>query len=208
MNIDQSATIEAFLNSLAAKEPTPGGGAVAAMTGAMSAGLAEMVVNYSLGKPALAAYQTELQTVLAELTRARQLMTGLMAEDQAAYTALTAARKLPATEPRRQEMFAAALQACLSVPQAVAATALAILELCDKICGKVNKYLLSDLAIAADLATATVRCAAYNVKVNLGELTDRQRREEIEESTHRTVVKTLATIQRLSPAIWKRQAEK
>jgi oligopeptide/dipeptide ABC transporter ATP-binding protein len=34
----------------------------------------------------------------------------------------------------------------------------------------VNVYLLSDLAVSADLAMATVRCAVYNVRVNLADV--------------------------------------
>ena len=43
------ASLLNLLESLAAKQPTPGGGAVASLTAAIGAALAQMVVNYSLG---------------------------------------------------------------------------------------------------------------------------------------------------------------
>src|ERR1700722_8708108 len=187
--LDQTATLDQFLASTAAKQATPGGGAVAALTGALAAALAEMVLNYSIGKKDLAAFESELKAALAEMTRARQLLTGLMTEDQAAYAALSAAKKLPAGAPGRQETLAAALQASLNAPQAVAATALAILALCDRVVAKVNRHLLSDLAIASDLATATVRCAIYNVKANMAELTDPAERSALEEANHKILVR-------------------
>ena len=50
-----------YLGALAAKSPTPGGGAVASTTGATAAALAGMVVAYSLGKKNLAPHQPLLE---------------------------------------------------------------------------------------------------------------------------------------------------
>src|SRR5213080_1664714 len=99
MMYDQNTKLAEFLDATAARQPTPGGGSVTALTGALAAAMGEMVVNYSLGKKGLEAYADELRPVVEELTRARQLMLNLMSEDQAAYAALTAARKLPAGTP-------------------------------------------------------------------------------------------------------------
>src|SRR5947208_3929534 len=90
---DSHHTIEDFLAAAAAKQPAPGGGSVAALTGALAAAMGEMVINYSVGKKDLAQHQAELSAALQEFHRARELMLALMAEDQAAYQALTDARK-------------------------------------------------------------------------------------------------------------------
>jgi len=82
-----------------------------------------------------------------------------MTEDQAAFETVTAIRKLPETDPSRAARFNAALLACIRVPEAMAATAVAILEIVDRITNFVNPHLLSDLAVCADLAMATARCA-------------------------------------------------
>ncbi len=47
--MDTSASIAAFLNATAEKQPTPGGGAVAAVAGALACAIGEMVLNYSVG---------------------------------------------------------------------------------------------------------------------------------------------------------------
>src|ERR1700674_2904413 len=98
---DASHTIQDFLNAAAAKQPAPGGGSVTALVGALAASMGEMVVNYSIGKKNLAAHAADHPAALAELSRARSLMLQLMAEDQAAYEAMTALRKLPADSPER-----------------------------------------------------------------------------------------------------------
>src|SRR5688500_5067412 len=161
---DQTTTLDALLEAAAAKQPTPGGGSVAALAGALAASMGEMVLNYSVGKKSLAEHEPILREALAEFTRARQLLLALMVEDQVAYEALTAARKLPESCATRQSDCDVALLASIRVPQAIGATALAILELCEKLVDKVNHFLLSDLAVSCELAMATVRCAAYNVR--------------------------------------------
>ncbi len=204
---DQSARIIDFLTAAAAKQPTPGGGSVAALVGALSASMGEMVVNYSIGKKDLEIYREELEPALAELTRARGMMLELMAEDQAAYGALAALQKLPADSPGRADQLSAALLACIRVPQAMAATAIAILDLCDRITNFVNPHLLSDLAICADLAMATARCALYNVRVNLSQVADEADRRSIESTTGQLLLRAAVIIQRVAPRIWERHGQ-
>jgi formiminotetrahydrofolate cyclodeaminase len=191
--LDQTATIDAFLTATAAAHPTPGGGSVAALTGALAAALGEMVLNYSVNKKDLAAHKPELAAALAEMTRARRLLLGLMAEDQQAYAALSAARK-----DGRAADQTVALAACLAAPQAVAAAALAVLDLCDRVADKVNRHLLSDLVICADLAMATVRCSMHNIRVNLADVTDAAQRAAVVHDSGLTFSHALTIIQRFS----------
>lgn len=204
MTYDSNHTIAAFLEATAAKQPTPGGGSVAALAGALAAAIGEMVVNYSIGRKGLEAHQDELRAALAQLHRARQVMLELVVEDQEAYRALSAARKLPEGSTQRQGLFPAALLASIRTPEAIAATALAMLQLCERLPNIVNHYLLSDLAVCADLAMATVRCGIYNVRVNLPDVTDISDRKHIEATVDALLSRALATIQRVSPAIWER----
>jgi formiminotetrahydrofolate cyclodeaminase len=204
---DQSSTIRSFLDAAAAKQPAPGGGSVTALAGALSASMGEMVLHYSLGKKGLEDYQEELKPVLAEFHRARQVLVELMAEDQQAYAELTAARKLPENSPERADKFPAALTACIRAPQAMAATGLAILELCDRVVNFVNPYLLSDLAVCADLAMATVRCAIYNVRVNLPDVADDDERHRFEAATSELLAKAAVLIQQVAPRIWVRHGQ-
>ena len=203
---DHNTTIHDFLNATAAKQPTPGGGSVTALAGALAAAMGEMVLHYSVGKKDLAAHQDDLKTGLAELTRARALLLGLMVEDQVAYEALTAARKLPASAPNRQNELDVALLACIRIPQAMGATALAILAEADRLVDKVNHHLLSDLAVCCELAMATVRSAGYNVRVNLPELTDPRDRERIQGDADHLLSRATHVVARAVGRIWARHA--
>jgi len=204
---DATTAIGQFLEAAAAKQPTPGGGSVTALVGALSASMAEMVVNYSAGKKGLEPHRDELNEALRELTRARGLMLRLMEEDQAAYGALTAARKLPEGSRQREEQLAAALLASISTPQSIAAAAVAVLGLCDRLVEVSNRHLLSDLAVSADLAMASVRCAIYNVRVNLADVADPDERRAIETNIGQILAHAAVLIQRVSPRIWTRYAE-
>jgi formiminotetrahydrofolate cyclodeaminase len=204
---DHTTPIGTFLDAAAAKQPAPGGGSVTALVGALAAAMGEMTVNYSVGKKGLEAHQDQLKAALAELHRARQLMLSLMAEDQVAYEALTAARKLPEGSPQRQQELPAALMACIRVPQAIAATAVAVLELSHRVVDHVNYYLLSDLAVCSDLAMATARCAVYNVRVNLTDVEDPRTRRDVETSIGEILSHARGYIQRVGPRIWERHAD-
>jgi formiminotetrahydrofolate cyclodeaminase len=204
---DQSTTIRQFLDAAAAKQPTPGGGAITALAGALAASMGEMVVNYSVGRKDLEPYLGELKPALSEYHRARQMLLELMAEDQQAYGALTAAKKLPEGTPDRDARIAELLAACIRVPQAMAATSVAVLELCDRIVNFVNPWLLSDLAVCADLSMATVRCAIYNVRVNLTDVKDDAERQKIESSMYDLLSRAGALIQQVSPRIWARHEQ-
>jgi formiminotetrahydrofolate cyclodeaminase len=166
-----------------------------------------MVVNYSVGKKDLAEHQDALKHALTELTRARQMLLELMIEDQSAYEALTAARKLSPSDSQRTAKLEAALLACIRIPQAIGTTAAAVLDLCGQLADKSNKYLLSDLAVCAELSMATVRCAAYNVRVNLADVIDATDRKHFEQSAGRMISDATKVIREAIPKILARQAQ-
>jgi formiminotetrahydrofolate cyclodeaminase len=201
---DSSSTIAQFLDATAARQPTPGGGAVTALTGALAGAIGEMVLNYSVGRKGLEAFEGELRPARDELHRLRGLLLQSMADDQAAFAELTAARKLADTTPDKPAKVRAALAAAIKAPQQMAAAAVGMLEVADKVINFVNPYLLSDLAVCADLAMATARCAIYNVRVNLPSVKDPAERHQIEASVGQVLGRAAALIQRVAPRIWDR----
>ncbi len=201
MICEPTTTIADFLAALAARQPTPGGGSVAAMAGALAAAMGEMVLNYSVGKKDLAAHEPKLREALGELNRARAVLIELMVEDQLAFEKLTAARKACNNAGDKDPTFAAALLACIRIPQSIGAIASATLDLVERVTLIVNKNLLSDLAVCAEMSMATARCAAYNVKVNLADVSDPRERERIWATSEASMMKSASTIRRTIPAI-------
>lgn len=188
--LDRTTTIEKFLEAAAAKQPTPGGGSAAALAGALAAAMGEMVLNYSVGKKGLENHAEALKAGLGEFRRAREIMLELMAEDQSAYEAMAAARKGADSATWEQTVMI-----CTTVPQTIAGTAVAILELADGLAEKVNQYLLADLSVCAELAMATTRAALYNVQANLKEIGDVEQRRRIEQTSDRLLSRARGVIQ-------------
>jgi formiminotetrahydrofolate cyclodeaminase len=203
---DATTTVEKFLAAAAAKQPAPGGGSVTALVGALAASMGEMAVNYSLGKKGLENFQDDLASARKELLNARKMLLQLVVEDQAAFEALQNAKKMP-DGPDRQATLDAAVLACVRIPEAIGAAAVRIIEIVDEQVNAINPYLLSDLAVCADLAMATARCAVYNVRANMPEVKDATDRRTIESTISQILSRAAILIQRVSPRIWARHGQ-
>ena len=167
-----------FLDELASNAPAPGGGSVAALSGALGAALVSMVCNLTLGKKAYADVQDEISDLLAESEALRQEMTGLLEEDVKAYTGYSQAAKMPrGTEEEkaeRQVVMQAALKVATDVPLSIAEAAVKVMDLCMPAAEKGNKWAVSDAGVAVLMAEAALRSAALNVLINLGTLQDEE----------------------------------
>ncbi|HMN42270.1 MAG TPA: cyclodeaminase/cyclohydrolase family protein [Phycisphaerales bacterium] len=176
----RSRPLGEFLSTLAAKSPTPGGGAVASTTGAIAASLAHMVVAYSLNKKSLAEHQPALQQASAALLRTSDLFLALAEEDAAAYAQYNELSRLPETDPRRAAELPGALAASINAPRAVLGASADLLRLLESLRPITNPHLRSDLAIAAVLAEAAAKSAHWNIHINLPNLPDPAQRSKLD----------------------------
>lgn len=159
--------IDEALTALGSKSPTPGGGAVAGLAGAVAASTARMVVSYSLGKASLAEYIDELQDAAEQLDRAQLLFLEFADEDAAAYAALNDLWRLPRTDTRRESLLPDAAERAASVPASVLAASCSLLRLLETLVPITNKQLSSDLAVAAVIGASAARSAAWNIRANV-----------------------------------------
>jgi methenyltetrahydrofolate cyclohydrolase len=176
MYLDQ--TLETYLNDLASSNSTPGGGAAAAVSGAMAAALACMVCRLTLGKEKYADVQTEISTLLQQAEEHRQRFQELMAEDISAYETLSACFKMARETEEQQQRRATAIQkslvAAALVPLEMSERALAIARICERVAEIGNTNVLSDIAAAAMFAASAATGAAWMVRVNLQGIKDVQ----------------------------------
>lgn len=168
----RTLTVEEFAESLAAKTPAPGGGAVAAVTAAHAAALGAMVLEFTVGKPKFAEYDGANAASLARLADLRRTALSLADRDAEAYGALNALWKLPKDAPARLAAWDAAVAEAIDAPQAILDAAAEIAATCAGLGARTNPNLASDLAIAVDLARVAARAAAHNVEVNLPSVAD------------------------------------
>ena len=80
--------MQEFLDSLASKEPVPGGGGASALIGAVSCSLCSMVSNLTLGKKKYAEYQDRIQEYLMKLTKINQKLVQDIKKDADAFAPL------------------------------------------------------------------------------------------------------------------------
>lgn len=160
-------TLNEFLNRLGADEPTPGGGSVAALVGALAAGLGQMSCNFTLGREKYASVEGQVQELCTRLTRARQMLQRLVDEDAEAYAQLSAAFKTDKTAPDRKSQIAQAASVAAGVPFQIAALSKQVLRDLDTLRPIANPRLISDIDAGAHLAKASLEAAAANVRINL-----------------------------------------
>lgn len=160
-----------FLKALASSAPTPGGGGAAAMAGALAAALASMVGNLTVGKERFAGQEPEVRELLAQAEAVRAELLQLAEEDAEVFASFMACYKLPkATEEEKAARTCAirmAAKQAAEVPLAIARKALRVLQLADRLIVIGNPGVITDGACSALLARAALRCADYNVRINL-----------------------------------------
>ncbi len=129
-------------------------------------------------------FQTELSEAISQLQKATALLAQLIDEDIAAYAGLSAFLKLPEEQRLKDPSYLPAVVAAIRAPQSVGGLGLHILELCHNLREKTNPFLLSDLAIAATLAHATVHASELNVLINLNLLPDKSEATRLRQEMH------------------------
>ncbi|NBB94741.1 MAG: hypothetical protein GVY16_03275 [Planctomycetes bacterium] len=161
----------------AAKTPTPGGGSIGGVVGALAAALGEMSLNFTQGKKAHAEHAELYEWLGPRLAHAREMFLDLVADDMAAYGMYAEAMKQ--TDGRKDEALQLALAAAIDVPRQTAKLALAVLNDLSQLADKCNKYLVTDLVGAATLAAAVTVLCDMNVAINTRTLDDRQAADDI-----------------------------
>lgn len=160
-----------LLDRAASGDPTPGGGSVAAIAGALGLGLVCMALEVSVRR---ADAGPEIGVLLG---RARTLLSALRAHpdaDVAAFESYMAALALPKVDAdrkaRRREAVQRATHAATAAPLAAARDLLAGLELTDQAAKLAHRSIVSDVGAGAHLLSAALQATLLNVDINLESL--------------------------------------
>jgi glutamate formiminotransferase/formiminotetrahydrofolate cyclodeaminase len=173
---EPETTPETFLEAVAEGTPTPGGGSVSALAGALAAALGGMVCHLSLNKKPQGAAASDLQEILERLETHRAELTSLIEGDALAYQAVLEAYRKPQGSTKEKKERAVAIQEALEeaarVPLQVAGGAVEVLELLPVLLEAGLPSAASDVGVAAYVAQAAVKGAGLNVRTNLSSLSD------------------------------------
>ena len=184
----QEQELQTFLDQLASKASTPGGGSAAAIMGAMGAALVSMVANLTVGKQKYQDVEEEMQGFLERSEDMRSRLTGMMQADIDVFDKVMAAygmaRDTEAEKEARSGAIQVALKEATDVPLACAQLCADVIELCRPVAEKGNLNVISDAGVAVLAAHAALRSAALNVYINIGGIRDQEfvqdRRDKLE----------------------------
>jgi formiminotetrahydrofolate cyclodeaminase len=170
-------SVEKFLDELASGHPTPGGGSAAAIMGAMGAALISMVCNVTIGKKGYEGVEGEMKALLHESETLRRRLTGMVADDIAAFNSILTAYKLPKSTEEEKAARGAAIQTGLrratEVPLDCARVCAEVIALSRRASEHGYLNVISDGGVGVLAGYTGLRSAALNVYINAPALKDR-----------------------------------
>jgi glutamate formiminotransferase/formiminotetrahydrofolate cyclodeaminase len=182
---DLSASVSDFLGAVAAGTPTPGGGSVAALAGALAAALGVMVCRLAEGQDKTPKRPVEGQasetTSMPPLAATRDRLVALSSRlkdliqaDAEAYEGVLRAYRLSKNDPQRATAIASSLQGATEVPLTTATLALEAAQLLRQVLPHIKPTMASDLKVGLLMALAAIEGGLENVIINLKALTNQQ----------------------------------
>lgn len=172
-----------FLEQLASKAATPGGGGAAALAGAAGVALGNMVGNLTVGKKKYAAVEQDILALNERAQALRLELEALVQADADAFAPLAAAYSLPKDTPEQAAHKAAvmeeALNAACAVPMEIMEKCAEGIALAEQYAAKGSVLAVSDAGCAAALCKAALQAASLNVFVNTKMMADRARAEQL-----------------------------
>ncbi len=169
-------SVEEFSRVLGSNSPAPGGGSVAALSGALGANLVSMVCSLSIGKKDYESFDNELAEALKLSRTLSEALLKRVDLDTEAFNSVMAAFKMTKQTEEEKKSRSEAIQAgfkeAVQSPLGIARECLDVLRLTNKLLGKSNTNALSDLGVASLQAYAGLEGAIMNVKINIPSIKD------------------------------------
>jgi formiminotetrahydrofolate cyclodeaminase len=168
--------LEKLLSDIASNSPTPGGGTVAGISGAIAASLVLMVCNLTIGKKKYQTVEDEIKKNLKDAEKLQQEFTLLAQRDTEVFNDVMEAYKLPhETEEdknTRKTAVEEALKKASLVPMDVLRRCETMACLCRTVALKGNENSISDAGVAVLLTHAAAQSACLNILINLSTISD------------------------------------
>ncbi|PIP35121.1 MAG: methenyltetrahydrofolate cyclohydrolase [Desulfobacterales bacterium CG07_land_8_20_14_0_80_52_14] len=198
-------SIGEFVQKLAGASATPGGGSVAALAGALGAALCAMVGRLTAGRPKFRDVTPEMNRMLETADRLSLKLLELADKDIDAYNRVMTAFKMPKESDKqstlRREAIQNAFKQASRVPMQTLQTLEELVGLVEKSLFAGNPNCFTDAAVAAELVRAAARSAAYNVRINLPEIDDKEFVQQIQAELAQRLPRIFSVFQNLEKTI-------
>ncbi len=170
-------SIQTFLDELASKSATPGGGSAAALMGAQGAALVSMVCRLTIGKPKFVEVEAELKEVQERAENLRAELTDLIKADIDVFNRLMSKYALSKETDEEKAIRSEAIQDILKqateVPLQCVHACLKTIQLSQIAAEKGSPSVVSDAGAAVMSAYGGLKTSALNVYINVGSLKDK-----------------------------------
>jgi len=153
-------TLKSYLEILEKKEPVPGGGSACAYSAALAAGLISMVAVYSKNKGKSKTVELRIEKISEQSKGISHRLLELVDLDAKAYLNVVKAKNKSAGEKKK------ALMEAQKVPAEICQLSYRAVNLISYLVKNGNKYLISDLEVAAELLFSAHRSASILYQAN------------------------------------------
>jgi glutamate formiminotransferase/formiminotetrahydrofolate cyclodeaminase len=169
-------TVRAFTDEVSRDTPAPGGGSLAALSGALGAAATSMVANLTYGKE----NTDDRDPALAKIAESSQkfkdsLLLGVDA-DTNAFNSFMEARRLPQNTPEekahRLQKMQEGMKIAIEVPYQTALSSFETMKLASDVTKIGNPNSITDGAVGLQMGYTGVRGAVWNVMINLKDISD------------------------------------
>jgi formiminotetrahydrofolate cyclodeaminase len=171
-----------FLDVLASKAPTPGGGGAAAMGGAIGMALSNMVGNLTVGKKKFADVEDEVKDLLEKGYKIIDELKELVDKDAEVFEPLSKAYGLPRETPEQIAHKAKVMEECsitaCSVPLEIMRKSYDGIKIHARMGQIGTKLAISDVGCGVVFLKSSLICGYLNVLINLGAIKDEKYLEE------------------------------
>lgn len=166
-----------FISHTSSRTPTPGGGSVAALVGALGSCLLSMVGNFTVDKEKFKSQKKEVQEILNELEKFTSELCQLIQDDISAYQNFSQVCSLPKDTPgekeNRKKLMQDALKKAAQPPLKTCQLCFKLIKIASRLIKIGNPRLISDVGVGVILAQAALESAALNVGINLSYIKDK-----------------------------------
>ena len=171
-----------FTNEVDSNSPAPGGGSVSALASDIGVSLARMMAHLSFEKKKFEQLdektKEEFKARFDKLGEIRKELSTLVDKDTESFNEFMKAVKMPKETEEQNKLRAKAIQEAtifsIEVPYKTASLSLEALRLLDFLIKNGNQNAITDIGVGTLRLSAGMEGAILNVKVNLGQIKDKQ----------------------------------
>jgi len=173
-----------FVDEVSRETPAPGGGSIAALSGALGAALSSMVANLTANKRGSDPKTDKILNEAADKCQEiKNTLVKAVDDDTNAFNDYMSARRLPNKTPEekkaREEAMQNGLKQAVRVPLNTAQLSYKAIEISEIVAKHGNPNSITDVGVGAQSAYTGVLGGIYNVLINLKDIKDEKFNSEM-----------------------------